>query len=176
MDSNSTLNATTQKLAQQMVATRSNPQVIGFIPVNGLPYETNMQWNLPGTTSNLYPTARLDVHLTSKLNYSTTWNLYRWDIVGEPYYPGAPVPSWNTNNNAAYMSTRYIWTHTFDYTFTPHLLNTSLSAFSRTTNTTKNPPTRTCGITTVTTARLSPCRSSIRLERNADVQRPPGWA
>ncbi len=119
----STLNATTQKLAQQMVATRSNSQVIGFIPVNGLPYETNMQWNLPGTTSNLYPTARLDVHLTSKLNYSTTWNLYRWDIVGEPYYPGAPVPSWNTNNNAAYMSTRYIWTHSLDYTFTPHLLN-----------------------------------------------------
>ena len=61
--------------------------MIGFIPVNGLPYETNMQWNLPGTTSNLYPTARLDIHLTSKLNYSTTWNLYRWDIVGVSPYP-----------------------------------------------------------------------------------------
>ncbi len=117
------LNATTQKLAQQMVQTRTNPQVVGFIPVTGTPYETNMQWNLAGTTSNLYPTARLDAHITSKLNYSTTWNLYRWDIVGEPYYPGAPVPSWNTNNNAAYMSTRYIWTHTLDYTFTPHLIN-----------------------------------------------------
>lgn len=117
------LNATTQKLAQQMVGTRTNPQVIGFIPVTGLPYETNMQWNLPGTNSNLYPTARLDIHPTSKLNYNTTWNLYRWDIVGEPYYPGAPVPSWNTNNNSSYLSTRYIWTHNIDYTFTPHLLN-----------------------------------------------------
>jgi hypothetical protein len=119
----SALNATTQKLAQQMVGTRSNPQVIGFIPVTGLPYETNMQWNLPGTNSNLYPTARLDVNPTSKLHYSTSWNLYRWDIVGESYYPGAPVPSWNTNNNASYLSTRYIWTHSLDYTFTPHLLN-----------------------------------------------------
>ncbi len=119
----SALNSTTQALAQQMVATRSNPQVIGFIPVTGTPYETNMQWNLPETNSNLYPTARLDVHLTSKLNYSTAWNLYRWDIVGVPYYPGAPVPSWNTNNNSSYLSTRYIWTHSFDYTITPHLLD-----------------------------------------------------
>ena len=119
----STLNPTTKALAAQMVATRNNPAVIGFIPVNGLPYETNMQWNLAGTTTNLYPTARFDIHATSKLNYSTTWNLYRWDIVGEPYYPGAPVASWNTNNNASYLSTRYVWTHTIDYTFTPHLLN-----------------------------------------------------
>ena len=117
------LNPTTKALAQQLTGTRTNPQVIGFIPVTGTPYETNMQWNLAGTTTNLYPTARLDVHLTSKLNYSTTWNLYRWNIVGEPYYPGAPVSSWNTNNNASYLSTRYIWTHNFDYTFTPHLLN-----------------------------------------------------
>jgi hypothetical protein len=117
------LNATTQKLAQQLVGTRTNPQVIGFIPVTGTPYETNMQWNLPGENTNLYPTARLDVHLTSKLNYYTSWNLYRWNIIGEPYYPGAPVPSWNTNNNASYLSTRYVWTHGVDYTITPHLLN-----------------------------------------------------
>lgn len=119
----SALNATTHTLAQQMTGTRTNPQVIGFIPVAGLPYETNMQWNLPEENSNLYPTARLDVHLTSKLNYNTTWNLYRWDIKGVPYYPGAPVASWNTNNNAHYLSTRYIWTHALDYTFTAHLLN-----------------------------------------------------
>ena len=119
----STLNATTQKLAQQMVATRSNPQVIGFIPVTGLPYETNMQWNLAEQDSNLYPTARLDAHLTSKLNYYTAWNMYRWHIGGFPYYPDGPVPSWNTNNNAQYVSPRYVWTHALDYTITPHLLN-----------------------------------------------------
>jgi hypothetical protein len=117
------LNPTTQKLAQQMVATRSNPQVIGFIPVTGTPYETNMQWNLAEQDSNLYPTARLDAYPTSKLHYSTAWNMYRWHIGGFPYYPDGPVPSWNTNNNAQYISPRYVWTHAFDYTFTPHLLN-----------------------------------------------------
>ena len=117
------LNATTQKLAQQMVATRNNPQVVGFIPVAGLPYETNMQWNLGEEDSNLYPTARLDAYPTSRLHYSTAWNMYRWHINGFPYYPGAPVPSWNTNNNASYKSPRYVWTHTLDYTFTPNLLN-----------------------------------------------------
>jgi len=119
----STLNATTQKLAQQLVATRSNGQVIGFIPVTGLPYETNMQWNLAEENSNLYPTARLDAYVTSKLHYSTAWNMYRWHINGYPFWPDAPVPSWNTNNNASYVSPRYIWTHGLDYTFTPHLLN-----------------------------------------------------
>ena len=117
------LNATTSKLAQQMVATRTNPAVIGFIPVTGLPYETNMQWNLAENNSNLYPTARLDAYPTSKLHYSTAWNMYRWHINGYPYYPDAPVPSWNTNNNASYVSPRYIWSHGLDYTITPHLLN-----------------------------------------------------
>ena len=118
-----TLNATTSKLAQQMVGTLNNPQVIGYIPVTGLPYETNAQWNLAENNSNLYPTARLDAYPTSKLHYYTAWNMYRWHINGFPYYPDAPVPSWNTNNNASYVSPRYIWSHGLDYTITPHLLN-----------------------------------------------------
>ena len=32
-----------------------------------------MQWNLASNTTNLYPTVRLDIHITSKLA-STTWN------------------------------------------------------------------------------------------------------
>ena len=118
----STLNPTTQSLINGIKATQSNPAVLAFLPIVGVPYQQTMQWNTPLNITNLYPTARLDYRITPKFNYSVTWNMRHQKYTGIPSWPGGPIPD-NYPNAQAYSINTYVLTQSLAMTLTPHVLN-----------------------------------------------------
>jgi hypothetical protein len=95
----------------------SQQQSIGYLPIVGFPYERTMLWSFASNTSNLYPTARLDYQITSKIGWHGTWNERHQNILGQPNYPGGL-----TSSNAYKINTP-VTTNSLDWTITPHILN-----------------------------------------------------
>jgi hypothetical protein len=118
----STLNPVTASMLNQIQASYANPKTIAFIPVVGTPYEQTMQWNSGLNLYNVYPTARLDYHITPKANYFISWNMRNEVYTGIPEYPGGPIPD-NYPGAESYKINTYVLSQGLDYTITPHMIN-----------------------------------------------------
>lgn len=114
----STIDPTVAGLLNGIKATQSSGAVSGYLPIAGVPYEQTMLWNFANDTETQYPTARIDYQFLPKMGYHGTWNLRHQNTIGNPNYPGGPVPA-----NNAYKITTYVVSNVFDWTITPHLLN-----------------------------------------------------
>src|SRR5581483_2453310 len=95
----------------------SQKQAVGFLPIAAAPYEQTMLWGFASSTTNLYPTARIDYQITSKIGYHGTWNQRHSNTLGSPNYPGG-IPS-----NSAYKIDAPVTTNALDIVITPHLMN-----------------------------------------------------
>lgn len=89
----------------------------GVIPNAAIPIYETLQWVQPTSNNIIYPTARLDYQITSKLAWHGTWNLRAGEAPGTPVYPGLPGKF-----SGSKLST-YLLSNTFDWTISPSLLN-----------------------------------------------------
>jgi hypothetical protein len=111
-----TLDPTVKGILDNIAATQSKAAT--FVPISGQPYWTNMQWTQPTNSTTLYPTARVDYNISSKVAWHGTWNLRYNNIAGTPQYPGDPY-----DFVSAYKITTYVATNSVDWTIKPNLLN-----------------------------------------------------
>lgn len=107
---------TTKALLDKIGALRSNAGAI--VPISGQPYWELWQWNQPTNNQTLYPTARLDYQINSRVAWHGTWNLRHQNIAGLPQYPGDPYAA-----TGGYKITTYVATNSVDVTIKPNLLN-----------------------------------------------------
>jgi hypothetical protein len=112
----STIDPTISGVLGQIQATQVHS--IGYLPINGQPYWQTMQYGQPTYNGNIYPTARIDWIINSKVAWHGTWNDHRYIVTGTPNYPDGPFPSTN-----GYLLNSPVTSNTFDFTITPHLLN-----------------------------------------------------
>ncbi|MGH9722341.1 MAG: hypothetical protein ACRD8O_19190, partial [Bryobacteraceae bacterium] len=90
----------------------------GTIPDASDPNRFTLQWRQPANSKTVFPTARLDYQISSKLAWHGTWNL-RWNKNdGVPQYPELP------QLGNSYKITTYVASNALDWTITPTLLNT----------------------------------------------------
>ncbi len=105
-------------IAKQLSQINVYAQKAVISPVPGLPYEEQLSFNARQTSTNRYPTARLDYQITPTIAYHGSWDLY-WRSISntEVNYPGDP----NVGNG--FKSTYYVVSNAFDWSATPHVLN-----------------------------------------------------
>ena len=93
------------------------PQGTGTIPNIANPNFFTLQWRQPTDSKTLFPTARVDYQISSKLAWHGTWNL-RWNNTkGTPPYPGLADLGNGTK------VTTYLASNSVDWTLTPTLLH-----------------------------------------------------
>src|ERR1035437_5586154 len=110
-----TIDPTIQGILKGITATQK--QAIGYLATPSTPFEQTMLWGYGTNTSNLFPTARVDYQITSKIGYHGTWNQRHQNILGTPNYPGG------MSSNGAYKIDAPVTTNALDISITPHLLN-----------------------------------------------------
>lgn len=81
--------------------------------------QNQLSWNQPSTTTNRYPTARLDYQITRKLAWHGSWDTWWRKISGAPPYPTDP----HNGTVQSFKSTYYTATSGVDWTINPALLN-----------------------------------------------------
>jgi hypothetical protein len=111
----STIDATIKGILDGITATQKS--AIGYLATPSTPFEQTMLWGYGTNTTNLFPTARLDYQITSKIGYHGTWNQRHQNILGTPNYPGG------MSSNGAYKLDAPVTTTALDIVITPHLLN-----------------------------------------------------
>ncbi len=99
----------------------SESKASGFLPITGQPYWQTMEWTQPTNTLQLFPSARVDYHITPSLAWHGSWNLRYENISGSaPPYPGESQYAFPNG----YKITTYVATTGLDWTITPHMINT----------------------------------------------------
>lgn len=99
----------------------SQSKASGFLPVTGQPYWQTMEWTQPTDTQYLYPSARVDYHITPNVAWHGSWNLRHENISGsQPPYPGESQYAFPNG----YKITTYVATTGVDWTITPRMINT----------------------------------------------------
>lgn len=117
-------NATPDPTMTKMLGdiTASEKLASGFLPIAGQPYWQTMEWNQPESSTQYFPTARIDFHINPNMTLHSSWNLRTYNIQGsEPPYPGETQYAFGN----AYKTTSYIWNTGFDWTLTPNLVNSA---------------------------------------------------
>src|SRR5205085_2088209 len=87
----STVDPTIAGILSKINATQSGAS--GFVPISGVASEflTNMQWTHPQSTSQAFPTLRLDYQIKPTLAWHGTMNLRDSNFTyGVEQYPGSP--------------------------------------------------------------------------------------
>ncbi len=98
-----------------------------FVPISGIATEfmQNLQWNQSLTTSQSFPTARLDYQIKPALAWHGTWNLRSSDFTkGTAPYPGSPYDFVGVNGaNIHSSATPYVATNAVDWTIKSNMIN-----------------------------------------------------
>jgi hypothetical protein len=101
----------------------------GLVPISGVAPEfmQNLQWDEALTTTQHFPTARLDYQIRPTLAWHGTWNLRNSDFTrGTAPYPGNPYTFVGPNGaNIHSSATPYILTNTVDWTIKQNVINSA---------------------------------------------------
>jgi hypothetical protein len=85
----------------------------------------NLQWEQSLTTTQAFPTARVDFQITPSVGWHGTWNLRSSDFAkGTAPYPGSPYDFVGVNGaNIHSSATPYVATNSVDWTIRPNMTN-----------------------------------------------------
>lgn len=107
----------------------SQAQSSGLVPISGVAPEfmANMQWDEALTTTQHFPTARIDYQIKPTLAWHGTWNLRSSDFTkGTAPYPGSPYDFVGPNGaNIHSSATPYVATTTVDWTVKQNVINSA---------------------------------------------------
>ncbi|HEX3876013.1 MAG TPA: TonB-dependent receptor [Bryobacteraceae bacterium] len=114
----SSIDPTAGSMLNAIASSESNAS--GFLPITGQPYWQTMEWTQSTNSLQLFPSARVDYHITPSIAWHGSWNLRYYNITGsQPPYPGETQYAFNN----AYKITAYVATTGLDWTITPQLIN-----------------------------------------------------
>lgn len=80
-----------------------------------------LNYNISQTTTDWFPTTRLDVDITPKLRWTDSWDLVRNNQPSYGDWPGSPY----VGNYTGFDYTYYTWTNSFAWTVSPTIINTA---------------------------------------------------
>ncbi len=114
----SSIDPTISKMLSDITASEAKSS--GYLSIAGQPYWQTMEWTQTTDTTQLFPSASVEYHITPSVVWHGSWNLRHENIQGSaPPYPGESQYAFSNG----YKITTYVATAGLDWTITPHLLN-----------------------------------------------------